>query len=193
MGVLALQGDFEMHRRVFAELDVATVCVRQADELNACQALVIPGGESTTLARLIDRNGLRQPLRDFAATKPVLGTCAGLILLARDLAPEPGGDHGIRPLGLLDCEIQRNGYGRQVDSFSANIAAEPLLDSSPTFLGVFIRAPRILTFGQDVEVVATHEGEPVGIRQQHVLGLAFHPELAGDGRIHKAFLRGLER
>jgi len=191
IGVLALQGDFEMHRLVFSELDAATVCVRRPDELSACKALVIPGGESTTLARLIDRNGLRQALLDFAAVKPVMGTCAGLILLARELAPETGGDHGVRPLGLLDCEVQRNGYGRQIDSFIANISAEPFLASPEPFRGVFIRAPRILAQGRGVEVVATHGAEPVGIRQKHILGLAFHPELSGNVGIHAAFLRGV--
>jgi len=188
VGVLALQGDFEKHSRVLASLGVTIRPVRRSHELDGCTALVIPGGESTTLARLIDRGDLRQPLRNFASIRPVMGTCAGLIMLARQLAPEPGGDHGVVPLGLLDCTVQRNGYGRQIDSFSEALALDILNGSAAPFMGVFIRAPRILDVGPAVEVIASRGDEPVAVRQGHLLGLAFHPELAHDNRVHAAFL-----
>lgn len=121
VGLLALQGDFEKHRQVFAALGRSTVKVRRPAELGAICGLVIPGGESTTLSRLIDRVGLRDPLRDFAAEHAVMGTCAGLIMLAAKLDGETPADFGVRPLGLLDCTVRRNGYGRQVDSFTGPV------------------------------------------------------------------------
>jgi 5'-phosphate synthase pdxT subunit len=189
IGLLALQGDFGMHRINFAALGAKTQLVRRRDELEGCAGLVIPGGESTTLARLIRRGGLEKPLQDFATERAVMGTCAGLILLARELAPEPGGHHGVTPLGMLDCTVQRNGYGRQVDSFSETVTIDTLNGSRTPFLAVFIRAPRILAVGSQVEVIAARAGEPVAIRQGHLLGLTFHPELANDTRIHAAFLK----
>jgi 5'-phosphate synthase pdxT subunit len=187
IGVLALQGDFELHCQAFSALGAETCLVRRPVELERCSALVIPGGESTTLARLIDRCGLRQPLRDFAVAHPVMGTCAGLILLASELAPEEGGHHGVVPLDLLDCRVLRNGYGRQIDSFREDIAVDALNGSSDPFPAVFIRAPRILAVGDGVEVIAVRQGEAVAVRQRHILGLTFHPELAGDTRFHASF------
>ena len=188
IGLLALQGDFAMHREAFARLGVATRSVRRPAELADCAGLVLPGGESTTLARLLDRAGLREPLRAFAAERPVLGTCAGLILLASRL-DEASAGHGVVPLGLLDCEVRRNGYGRQIDSFQADIALHGVDAGAAPFPGVFIRAPRLGSLGPDVEVLATHGDEPVGVRQGRVIGLAFHPELTADGRLHAAFAR----
>lgn len=186
IGLLALQGDYEMHRQAFAALGAATRPVRRSAELDDVAGLVIPGGESTTLSRLIDRGGLRQPLLDFARAKPVLGTCAGLIMLSRGLVGEARPDwHGVLPLGLLDVEVQRNGYGRQVDSFTERL---DIGDDRP-FDAIYIRAPRIATVGPGAEVIARRpDGEPAGVRQGHILGLAFHPELTGDGRLHRQFL-----
>jgi len=189
VGLLALQGDFELHRRALAGLGVETRLVRRPAELADCAALVFPGGESTTLARLIDRVGLRESIIEFARRRPVLGTCAGLILLARELTPEVRGDHGVIPFGLLDCVVQRNGFGRQVDSFSEPISLDAINGSGDPFLAVFIRAPRILDLGPDVEVLARRDDEPIVIRQGNVLGMTFHPELAGDLRLHAAFCR----
>jgi 5'-phosphate synthase pdxT subunit len=176
VGILALQGDFELHAAALAKQGEAYLYVRRPEELAACRGLVIPGGESTTMTRLMDKVGLRQPILDFAAAgQPILGTCAGLIMLAARV-DEDERRHGVHPLGLLDVLVRRNGYGRQVDSFVDEVVvagrAEPVQ-------GVFIRAPRILEVGPKVEVVATWRGETVGVRRGNVTGLAFHPE-AGE-------------
>ncbi|PIV82185.1 pyridoxal 5'-phosphate synthase glutaminase subunit PdxT [bacterium CG17_big_fil_post_rev_8_21_14_2_50_64_8] len=188
VGLLALQGDFEKHRQAFAALGRSTVRVRRPAELAAICGLVIPGGESTTLSRLIDRIGLREPLREFAAAHPVMGTCAGLIMLAAKMDGEDPTDFGVRPLGLLDCTVQRNGYGRQIDSFTAPVRTDGMLGKGEDFSAVFIRAPLIVEVGPLVEVVATHEGRPVAVRSGGLLGMTFHPELTSDLRIHQAFL-----
>ncbi|MDD5720379.1 MAG: pyridoxal 5'-phosphate synthase glutaminase subunit PdxT [Candidatus Krumholzibacteria bacterium] len=200
VGLLALQGDYEMHRRMLAQLGRETIQVRRPAELAQAGALVIPGGESTTLSRLIDRNGLREPLLAFAAAgKPILGTCAGLIMLSRGLVDEAQADwHGVRPLGLLDVTVRRNGYGRQIDSFTEPVRLEGGLASgaaaaaagSPAVDGtlsvVFIRAPRIAGVGPGAEVIARRlGGEVVGVRQGRIVGLTFHPELGGDARFHR--------
>lgn len=187
LGLLTLQGDYEKHRQAFAALGVETCGVRRPGELDGVCGLVIPGGESTTLTRLLDRTGLRGPLCAFAAAHPVMGTCAGLIMLARELEGEKPGDFGVSPLGLLDCRVQRNGYGRQIDSFTAGVSIDGLDGSAEPFPAVFIRAPRIIATGPDVDVVARYQGEPVAVRSRNILGLTFHPELTGDPRIHRAF------
>lgn len=187
VGLLTLQGDYAKHAEAFRALGVATRGVRRPGELEGLRALVIPGGESTTMTRLIDRVGLRGPLRDFAAGHPVLGTCAGLIMLAGELADEDAA-HGVKPLGLLDCVVRRNGYGTQVDSFDAPVAMTGLPGVDGAYPAVFIRAPRIVRTGPGVEVVGRRGDEPVAIRQGRLLGLTFHPELTGDVRLHRAFL-----
>jgi len=188
VGLLTLQGDYEKHRQAFAALGRETCGVRRPEELDRIACLVIPGGESTTLTRLADRVGLREPLVRFAAERPVMGTCAGLIMLARALVGEKHADFGVEPFGVLDCRVQRNAYGRQIDSFTAAVEMARLDGSAEPFPGVFIRAPRIVETGPGVEVVATHAGDAVAVRQGHLLGLTFHPELTGDLRIHRAFL-----
>ena len=192
VGLLALQGDFEKHRQKLAALGRHCLAVRRPAELDRVSALVIPGGESTTLSRLIDRGGLREPLIAFAsAGKPILGTCAGLIMLACDLDEEPRPDrHGVRPLGLLDVTVRRNAYGRQIDSFTEPLRCAGVLarghDGAPCCSAVYIRAPRIIAMGPHVEVIARRpDGEPVGVRQGCIVGLAFHPELGDDGRFHQ--------
>lgn len=186
VGLLALQGDYERHEAALRALGCATAGVRRPAELARVRSLVIPGGESTTLTRLIDLAGLRGPLREFALERPVLGTCAGLIMLSRALVDEDAQRHGVRTLGVLDCEVRRNAYGRQVDSFTAPVAL-PAAGPEP-FPAVFIRAPRIVACGAGVEVLAAHDGSPVAVRQGRLLGLAFHPELTGDLRLHRLFL-----
>lgn len=188
VGLLTLQGDYAKHREIFTALGVETLGVRRPSELDQVCALVIPGGESTTLTRLMDRIELRKPLLDFAVDNPVMGTCAGLIMMAQTLADEKFNDYGVAPLGMLDCTVLRNGYGRQIDSFTAPVGIGMLDDSEEEFDAVFIRAPRIVAVGAKADVVVVHDGEPVAIRQGNLLGLTFHPELTDDVRIHQAFL-----
>jgi len=188
VGLLTLQGDYEKHQQAFSALGAETIGVRRPGELDRVGSLVIPGGESTTLTRLMDSVGLRQPLLDFAADFPIMGTCAGLIMLSRSLAGENRNDFGVEPLQLLDCQVQRNGFGRQIDSFTADIAIDILDGGTDPFAAVFIRAPRIVTVGPEVDVVAQYNGEPVAVRSRNLLGMTFHPELTADRRIHQAFL-----
>jgi 5'-phosphate synthase pdxT subunit len=183
VGVLALQGDFLEHVQVLHALGAVAKEVRTVAELNSVHALIMPGGESTTMAKLMDAYGLRAPLRKrILAGMPVWGTCAGMILLAKRLKegrPEP--------LRVMDIEVSRNAFGRQVDSFEKNLGIKVL--GKKLFHAVFIRAPVILKAGKGVEVLARlHDGTPVAARQDNMLATAFHPELSGDHRVHEYFL-----
>jgi 5'-phosphate synthase pdxT subunit len=186
VGVLSLQGDFACHRASLETLGAQAVRVALSEHLEGLDALVIPGGESTTMLRLMDSNRLRDPLLRFVAERPVLGTCAGVILLGADSARLP-----FPPFAVLDVGVERNAYGRQIDSFTADLDA-PVVGGH--FRGVFIRAPRIRRIGPRVEVVATlpvRAGEPVevvGVRQGRIVGFCFHPELTADLRFHRWFL-----
>jgi 5'-phosphate synthase pdxT subunit len=189
VGVLALQGDFPETLaalgRVLPDEDV--IPVRAPQELGQVQALFLPGGESTTIARLLVQAGLWNHISDRIRTGlPVLATCAGLILLARELVPSVA---GLDPptMGALDAQVRRNDYGSQRESFEAPLRVEGLEGGS--FPGVFIRSPRILSFGPDVTPIAWHGTEVVGIRSGAIWGLTFHPELSGDPRLHQLFLR----
>jgi pyridoxal 5'-phosphate synthase pdxT subunit len=181
VGLLALQGDFDKHREALAPLGAEAVRVSLPEHLAGLDALIVPGGESSTMLRLLDATGLRAGVERFVRTKPVLGTCAGLILLSKsaDRLPAP-------PLGAIDITAARNAWGRQVHSFNDAVEVAPL---GGTFDGVFIRAPRIARVGRGVEVIATYAGEPVGVRQGRAAALTFHPELTGDTRLHAWFLR----
>jgi len=181
VGILALQGDFALHAAALRDLGCEPVLVTLPEHLQALAALVLPGGESSTMLRLLDSTGLRAPLEEFVRDKPVLGTCAGLILLAKsaDKLPRP-------TLGAIDVVARRNAWGRQVHSFTGAVDVAPLGGEMP---GVFIRAPRIAAVGKGVEVIARRDGEPVGVRQGHVAAIAFHPELTDDRRLHEWFLR----
>ena len=171
IGVLALQGDFEAHAAVLAELGAEPRIVRTPADLVGLEALVIPGGESTTMTLGIEREGLAEPLRDLiAAGTPVLGTCAGLIMLDRD------------HLGVLDVLARRNAFGRQLQSFETDLA---LAGDPDPLRAVFIRAPWVHDHGDEVEVLAEVEGHPVAVRQGNMLAVAFHPELTGDRRLHE--------
>jgi 5'-phosphate synthase pdxT subunit len=186
VGVLALQGAFREHSEMVRRLGHEAVEVRLPEHLHGLDALILPGGESTTIGRLMELYGLREPLRAFAAAgRPVWGTCAGMILLARDVGRE-------QPrLGLLDAHVRRNAFGRQVDSFETALAM-PVL-GEPPFPAVFIRAPLIEAVGDGIEVLATlTDGTIVAARQGNLLATAFHPELTGDPRLHAYFL-GLGR
>lgn len=191
VGVLALQGASAAHRERFAELGLRAREVRAPEHLEGLTHLVLPGGESTTLHRLTTLFGLREPIA--AAHREgrlaLFGTCAGAILLGRDPSPlDVGADLGEPPprLGLLDAVLRRNAYGRQVDSFTAELDL-PALPGGP-FHGVFIRAPRVLRTGDGVEVLARHEASPVLLRGPGLLASTFHPELTRDLRLHRLFL-----
>ncbi|MEZ4387285.1 MAG: pyridoxal 5'-phosphate synthase glutaminase subunit PdxT [Candidatus Krumholzibacteriia bacterium] len=187
VGLLALQGDYDRHRQALARGGWESLPVRRPEELARVGSLVIPGGESTTLSRLIDRGGLREPLLSFAAAgHPILGTCAGLIMLCRGLADEADPHwHGVVPLGLLDVTVRRNGFGRQVYSFTEPLTLGAELAAAGPAVAVYIRAPRIAAVGPAAEVIATRpDGEVVGVRQGRVVGLTFHPELGDDPRFH---------
>jgi pyridoxal 5'-phosphate synthase pdxT subunit len=170
VGVLALQGDFEAHATALRELGAEARTVRTPADLEGLDALVIPGGESTTMTLGVEREGLAEPLREFVGSgMPVLGTCAGLILLDRD------------HLGLLDVTARRNAFGRQLHSFEAEIE----LTGLGSLRGVFIRAPWIESVGEGVEVLAELDGHPIAVRQSNILAVAFHPELTDDRRVHR--------
>jgi len=178
VGVLALQGDFAAHARVLRELGAEVREVRVPADLDGLDGLVIPGGESTTMTLGIEREGLAGPLRELAAAgTPVLGTCAGMIMLDRE------------HLGVADYTTRRNAFGRQVRSFEADLDI-PGIDGDPV-RAVFIRAPWVEARGEDVEVLAEVEGHPVAVRQGTLLAISFHPEIAGETRIHELFLRSL--
>ena len=176
VGVLAIQGDFEAHVRVLRELGAEVREVRTPADLEGLEALVMPGGESTTMTLGIEREGLAEPLRELvAAGAPVLGTCAGLIMLDRD------------HLGVLDVSSRRNAFGRQVHSFEADFDLVLEADGAPV-RGVFIRAPWVEGHGEGVEVLAEVDGHPVAVRQGDLLAVAFHPEIAGESRLHRWLL-----
>ena len=179
IGVLAVQGDVREHAAMLREIGAEVVEVRRPDDLDGVEGLVLPGGESTAIGRLVRLAGLEEPLRGFGG--PMLGTCAGLILLAREAAD---GVPGQPLLGLLDVSVRRNGYGRQVASFEADL--ELAGDAKP-LRGVFIRAPRITGRGPGVEVLAELDGAPVLVREGRILAASFHPELTGDTRVHERF------
>lgn len=182
IGVLALQGDFSKHAEAVRTIGGETVEVREATDLERADGLIIPGGESTVIGKLLARYGLIDPVKRFAATgKPVFGTCAGAILLSACVEK-----YEQTCLGLLDIQVLRNGYGRQIESFETNITV-PALGEIP-LRAVFIRAPVITAVGKGVEVLAEHKGIPVFVRQGAVMAAAFHPELSGDTRIHEYFL-----
>jgi pyridoxal 5'-phosphate synthase pdxT subunit len=184
VGVLALQGAFREHREVLDALGVDSVEVRVPEELAALDALILPGGESTTMSKLLDSSAMRDPLAaQLRDGLPAFGTCAGMILLAREVVD---GRPDQRSFGALDVSVRRNAYGRQRDSFEAPLLVEGL--SGGPFPGVFIRAPRLESVGDAVEVLATHDGHAVLARQGTVWIASFHPELSGDLRLHDRFL-----
>lgn len=183
VGVLALQGDVREHCRALDGAGATPVVVRYPHEIADVDGLVLPGGESTTIGKLLDRFGLLDPLIERGrAGLPLYGTCAGAILLARDIVGAEDAPHRI---GLMDIEVRRNAYGRQVESFEADLAVGSL---GAPFRAVFIRAPIIERVGTGVEVVASHGGHPVLVRQGALLASTFHPEMTGDNRVHQLFL-----
>ena len=183
VGLLALQGDFHMHRQAVEGLGHAAHEVRTADDLAQVDCLIMPGGESSTMRKLMGTGGLGTALPEFAKDHPIMGTCAGLILLGHSIQARP--DEWT--LGLIDCDLARNAYGRQLYSFRDQ-GTVSLGNGAQPFEMVFIRAPKITRVGGDVEIVGRMGSEPTMIRQGRILGMTFHPELAGDSRIHEYFL-----
>lgn len=177
IGVLALQGDFDAHRKRLEDLGANVVLVRNPEQLDAIDGLIIPGGESSTFLKLLSKTALEK-LKQFVRMKPTFGTCAGAILLAKEVEnPQQAG------LGAIDIDVRRNAYGRQIDSS----IREGVFQGSPTEM-VFIRAPKISRVGPKVEVIATEGGDPVMVRQGNVMAATFHPELSDDKSIHQLFL-----
>ncbi len=182
VGVLALQGDFEEHKAVFESLGVTCTKVRLPEQLTKIDRLVIPGGESTTLSRLCSNYGFRDPLLKLSEQgMPIWGTCAGMIMMATKITEQDP-----IPLKLMDIEVQRNAFGRQIDSFEQSLNIEGIEDP---FNCIFIRAPQVINISKKVTTIASLNDErPVAVRQQNLFATSFHPELSNDSRVHKYFL-----
>lgn len=182
VGILALQGDFEAHAKAVEKAGARAVEVRTLEQMTACDGLILPGGESSTMLKLLEYENLLEPLREFGQTKPIYGTCAGAILLAKEVS---------RPaqmsLGLMDIDVERNGYGRQIDSRIVELDT----NGKGKLEGVFIRAPIIRRAGSEVHVLAKYHGDPVWVEQGRHMVTTFHPELTGDTRVHERFLEKL--
>lgn len=182
VGVLALQGDFDAHARAIRSAGGEAVEVRSAEQLENIDGLIIPGGESTTMLKLLNATGLKEPLQHFAAAKPVFGTCAGAILLAREVS-HPAQES----FGVMDIAVERNAYGRQLDSKIVKLKPD-LAELTGELEAVFIRAPIIRSVGPDAKVLLRYNGDPVLVEQGKHLVATFHPELTNDHQIHKRFL-----
>ena len=183
VGVLALQGAFKLHVQALKRLGVEAIEVRTLKNYEASQALIIPGGESTTMSFLLESSGIFEALQERSNNgMPILGTCAGMILLSSKITD---GRNDQKPLKLIDIEVRRNGYGRQIDSFESDLMVEGFENF---FKGVFIRAPLVESVGENVDVLAELNGQPIMCRQESTIVTSFHPELADDDRIHAEFL-----
>ena len=181
IGVLAIQGDYAAHAEALSETGAEPVEIRKPEELANLDGLVLPGGESTTMLKFLEKHQFFDALKDYCETHPILATCAGTILIAREVR------HPVqRSLGILDAVVERNAYGRQIDS--TILQAETSLPGGPLEM-VFIRAPRIAEIGPGVEVLAQREGSPTLVRQGNILAATFHPELSSDLRVHEAFVQ----
>jgi len=180
IGVLAIQGDYEAHKTRLEQLGAKVTLVRKPEQLDTVDGIVIPGGESSTFLNFLAEHGFLEKLRDFVKTKPTFGTCAGAILLARQVENPPQ-----QSLDAMDIRIRRNAYGRQIDSSIRE--AQTKLGDKPLEM-VFIRAPKIVSTGKSVEVLATWGGDPVLVRQGKLMAATFHPELSEDTRVHQEFL-----
>lgn len=198
VGVLALQGGFQKHQEMLEQLGAETVQVRTKEDLEKCDGLILPGGESTTMTKLIEKNNLFSSVQNFCSKKPVLGTCAGAILLSKN-----ADDNRVKPLQIMDFKINRNAYGRQVDSF---ITPVKIVGLKKEFEAIFIRAPKIILHSPPLrkehpqgikeqegvlKVLATYNNEPIFVQQNNKFAMSFHPELTDDARIHEMFLESV--
>jgi len=183
VGILALQGDYILHQQTLQNIKQDCFLVRTKDELKKCDALIIPGGESTTIRKLASENGLFDAIKNFGKEKPIMGTCAGLILLAKEVSDSRVEEN----LALLDISVKSNAYGRQINSF-VQVGKINLQNGNPNFEMVFIRAPKIVDVGKTVEKIGFCDDEVVMVRHKNLLGLSFHPELTSDTRIHQYFV-----
>jgi pyridoxal 5'-phosphate synthase pdxT subunit len=181
IGILAIQGDYDAHRLRLEELGAKTVLVKKPEQLDSVDAIVIPGGESSTMLKFLERDGFLEKLREFVRVKPSFGTCAGAILLATEVENPPQAS-----LGAMDMCVRRNAYGRQLDSDI--LQADTKIPGGPLEM-VFIRAPKISKLGKNVEVLATRGDDPVWVRQNNLMAATFHPELSADKRVHETFLQ----
>ena len=184
IGVLGMQGDIEEHLTMLDKIGVESVRVKSTKMLNMVDGLILPGGESTTMVKLLKFTGLFDELKERIQNGfPVYGTCAGMILLAKEIASHPEQDS----LKVLDISVNRNGYGRQVESFGVNISIPSI--GEPPFEAIFIRAPQIVRIGESVETIATYNGDPVMVRSGNVFASSFHPEISEDTRVHEMFIQ----
>ena len=183
IGVLALQGDYSKHIQILELLDFKVLEVRYPSELSLIEGLVIPGGESTTISDLMERANFHDQIKNFATTKPILGTCAGLIMMSKNVE-----DDHVKSLGILDISVNRNAYGRQIESFTSEIEVS-LNGNNHSILAAFIRAPKINKIGKNVKVLSYFKNEPVVVKEGHHLGLAFHPELVKTTFFHNYIFR----
>jgi 5'-phosphate synthase pdxT subunit len=185
IGVLAIQGDYEAHKVRLEELGAKVILVKKPAQLDKIDGIVIPGGESSTFLNFLAEQGFLEKLRDFVSTKPTFGTCAGAILLAKQVENPPQ-----LSLDAMDIRVRRNAYGRQIDSSIREVRTK--LGDKPLEM-VFIRAPRIMSTGKGVEVLATAGGDPVLVRQGKTMAATFHPELSDDTRVHQEFINMVKR
>lgn len=187
IAVIAIQGDYEKHLAMLNALGAEGVAARLPQEVSDADGVILPGGESTTIGKMLARYGVDEAIKQAAAAgKPIYGTCAGLILLSREIAAGTGERGGQPTLGILDAVVARNAFGRQVDSFEASLDV-PEIGPEP-LRAVFIRAPYVAEAGPQVQTLAKHDGKAVLVRQGHILGSAFHPELTDDDRVHRYFM-----
>jgi 5'-phosphate synthase pdxT subunit len=182
VGILGLQGDFALHQKCLKRIGVESKIIRRPEELKSCKGLILPGGESSTFIKLLKETGLFEGIKEFAKARPVMGTCAGLITLSSNVV-----NNTMDTLGLINLKVERNGYGRQIDSFSDTIHI-PIFPGKPEFEGIFIRAPKILSIHKGTEAIGYLNNEIVIAQNQSVLVTTFHPELTDDLRIHQYFI-----
>lgn len=189
VGVLALQGAFFKHIEMLRKAGAIAVEVRKPQDLIKCDGLIIPGGESTTISKLLSFIGLTDPIKEFSRNKPIFGTCAGLIVMSHEILGNGGNEVSPQSFDLLNITVERNAYGRQTESFQDEVQIAIKPSSTTSFPAIFIRAPRIKHVSKDVKVLAEYKGEPVLVQQGFHLGATFHPELSNKSLIHSYFLK----